>query len=189
MAGTVVSGSGRRGRPLRLRMKQPPGHGADLVEEVENAIDSPPINSTSTGKELNVRVDLLCRRVRDTPVVKPVSTRSTMTLCEIRRNRAGSSYDLVGKTLQGRRDPNDKRKSTARCFERGRMDDELVAAEWLTHGDLRVVHDASPNAAGVAGVKGRLRPPGSPLTPVTPAAIPHRGMNHPEITIRARRYP
>jgi hypothetical protein len=55
-------------------VQQSPGHGPDLIEEIESDFDSLPIDSTGRNKESEVRIDLLGRGVGDAPMVEPIST-------------------------------------------------------------------------------------------------------------------
>jgi hypothetical protein len=55
-------------------VQQPPGHGTDLIEEVEGDIDSLAVYSTGGDKQSEVGIDLLGRGVSNAPVVEPIST-------------------------------------------------------------------------------------------------------------------
>ncbi|HSN57026.1 MAG TPA: hypothetical protein VLT32_20310, partial [Candidatus Sulfomarinibacteraceae bacterium] len=61
-------------------MQQPPGHGADLVEEVECLCCPFRIDGTGTGEEAEMSVDLFRRGEGDAPVVDPGVGR-----CQVRR--------------------------------------------------------------------------------------------------------
>jgi hypothetical protein len=55
-------------------VEKAPGHGTDLIEEVEGNIDSLRADCTGGGQESEKGVDLLGRGVSDAPMVEPVST-------------------------------------------------------------------------------------------------------------------
>ena len=102
-----------------LRIEEAPGHGTDLIEEVEGDLDSVVIDSTSAGEETEVGIDLLGRGVGNAPVVKPISTCSAVSLAEICGNRAGGSDDLLGEALQRSWDSADQGQGNACGLEGG----------------------------------------------------------------------
>ncbi len=74
---------GRRGEDATAvegsRMEEPPGHGANLVEEAESPPRSGGLKDSGCEKQPEVGVSLLGGAVGDPPVLEPIPARSAMT--------------------------------------------------------------------------------------------------------------
>ena len=66
-----------------FRMEETPGHGADVVEELESGYRSVSVEGTFMDEEPEVGVDLLSGAVRNTVVVKSISACSAGALSEV----------------------------------------------------------------------------------------------------------
>jgi len=54
-------------------MEEAPGHGSDVVKEVERGLDMRVIESASSHEETQVGFDFFCGTVGDAPVVQSIS--------------------------------------------------------------------------------------------------------------------
>jgi len=83
-----------------LRVQQPPGHGADLVKELQRRADACELDRTGVNEQPEMAVHLLRGAVGDAPVVYPVAAGSPMPLGKIGGDRRCRPDHLIGKTLQ-----------------------------------------------------------------------------------------
>ena len=82
----IVSGDG---------MKESPGHGPDFVEEVEDSGRTLPVDGVRPREEADVSVDLPSRGERDAPVMRSISTGSSVPLGEVCRHRCRRPDELI----------------------------------------------------------------------------------------------
>jgi len=61
-------------------MEQPPGHGADLVDEAQGGFGLCAVDGARLGQQSQVGVNLLRGSECDSPVVDPVSAEAPVTL-------------------------------------------------------------------------------------------------------------
>jgi len=101
----------------RLRVEQPPGHGADFVEEPEGGVGSRDVDCSRSSEQTQVGVDLLGRGIGYPPVVDSVAPYPSVTLREIRRNRARRPDDLIGEAFEWCRNPHSERQRYAGSLE------------------------------------------------------------------------
>ncbi len=135
------------------RMQQPPGYSSDFVEELESVIGLFTTNGICPGKKSKVAVNLFRRSVGDAPVVDPVSTATSMALCEVRRHRRCRPDHLVRDRLKGSGYLLYEQQCRSRRFDGLLGGDEVRFRERVVHGYLRVVH-ALPPVDGISVVKG-----------------------------------
>ena len=88
--------------PSPFRVDQPPGHGTDLIEEVEGGVGSDSVDGARLGEEPKVSVNLFRRGVGDSIMVRSISAGPSMAFGEVGRNRACRSNDLIADALEGR---------------------------------------------------------------------------------------
>ncbi len=69
-------------------MEQAPGHGSNLVEELESNTGLSFVDYTSVCQEAKECIHLFCRPVRNSPMIEPVSTNPAVALAEIGSDRA-----------------------------------------------------------------------------------------------------
>ena len=67
-------------------MQQPPGHGADVVEELQGAKRSAAIDGTGSQQDFQVRLDLLRGAEGDAEMVRTVLPTSPVPLGEVGRH-------------------------------------------------------------------------------------------------------
>ena len=95
-AGDSDSGSLQRPHhdgPLRrvesaLSIDEPPGHGANLVENRKRLLGLGSIDGSSLSEKPQVAIDFLGGRIGNPPVVETISAGSTMAFGEVCWNRA-----------------------------------------------------------------------------------------------------
>ena len=92
-----------------LRVDQPPGHCADLVEEVEDSGGPTSVDRARPCEEADVGVDLLGRGEGDAPVANAVAAGSSVSLRQVCRHRCCRSDHLIGERLQRSGHPPDER--------------------------------------------------------------------------------
>ena len=105
-------------------MEKPPGHGTDLVEELQSIFGPFPVDGASRDEQLQMAVDLLGGAVGDPPEVRAVATGTTVAFSEVRRDRAGSTNQLIGDRLEGCGHSNCEPESDAGCLDGDAVDGE-----------------------------------------------------------------
>ena len=133
-----------------------PGHGADVVEELQGGGCVIAFRAVGEAENPEVDVDLLRGSVGDLVVVEPVPSGTPVAFGEIRRDRRRCPYQLITDALQW----CGYLQSKLDC-DLGPLDGLVEGVEpgsrWrLVHGHLRVVHALRP-AAVESDVKGRRR--------------------------------
>jgi hypothetical protein len=78
------SGDGRHKPPRSLeRVEEAPGHGADVVEELQGGRCLIAMHGACEAEETEVTVDLLRKSVGDAPVVGAVSSETAAAFAEV----------------------------------------------------------------------------------------------------------
>ena len=131
--------SDRRQHSL-LRIQEPPGHRADLIEGVHRFTGSVRADRPGVSEELQVAVDLFGRGVRDSPVVQSVSTKTAVAFRKIRRDRTCRPNHLICYGFQRSWNPHHEFDRDSCCFEGFRVGNEVGVCGGVGHGHLRVVH-------------------------------------------------
>ena len=98
-------------------MEEAPGHGPDIVEEMDGVLGARGVDGAGTDEETQVNVDLFGRPVGDAVVVEPVASGSPGAFGEIRRNGRCGSDHLVGDRFEWSGNPHHERNRDAgRCY-------------------------------------------------------------------------
>jgi hypothetical protein len=80
-------------------MQEPPGYGADPVEELQGVLRRLPFDGAGRDEQLQMAIDLLGGAVGDPPQVRAVAAGAAVAFGEVRPNRAGRANQLVGDRL------------------------------------------------------------------------------------------
>jgi hypothetical protein len=70
-----------------IGVEEAPGDGSDFVEKIKDGLSAADVDGASLSKETKVGVNFLRRTVGDSLVVHPVPAGSSVTFCQVSRNR------------------------------------------------------------------------------------------------------
>jgi hypothetical protein len=98
-------------------MQQPPGDGADLVEEPESPLRSPSFDRPGSDQQPKVGVDLLGGAVGDAPSLKAIPTEPAVALGEVCRHRARGANHLISNGPERRRNAHHDRDGNPGSLE------------------------------------------------------------------------